>query len=319
MQVSVHSVHPELTEKSGLIPTLKQPTVRFRCGSFVCGHRHGDRAGLKSWDQSHCRTGNSSPQRCNSSQRPAAMLPAHAVKAGRLDRSLPKSGTSLRGILQKVEDHFGRPLPTSLTETSFHRRFQESRRFHFMARHNSSPQKTSGSPSAYSTCRGDSMSTQALELKYHRRHSNSLDVCLRDAPHTIRASVRVRAETRRLFQALTSPEYLEAWLCVPGSEGRWSLSADQSVSGFLIESGELDSERVRIAAAYTTLRRRRLAIHWKMERNCQRSDSTVTMRLHGDFECSVLSLHHAGLRFVEDADWHRQLWTASLERLARLF
>lgn len=166
---------------------------------------------------------------------------------------------------------------------------------------------------------GDSMSTQAIQLKYHRRHSNSIEFSLQEPPSTVRASVRVRAETRRLFQALTSPEYLEAWLSIPSAGASWTLTANQGCPGFLVESCDLDSERLRILAAYTTLRRRRLSIHWKMERNRQTSESVVAMRLHGDFEYSVLSLHHVGLRSHEEVAWHQQLWAASLQRLARLF
>lgn len=163
------------------------------------------------------------------------------------------------------------------------------------------------------------MSTQTLELKPHRRQTNSGEVCLQDSPYTIRASVRIRAETRRLFQALTSPEYLEAWLYIPDAGSSWSLAANQSLTGFLIESNDLNPDKLRIFAAYTCFRRRRLSLHWKMERNRQVRESIVAMRLHGDFEYSVLSLCHAGLRFFDDVVWHRKLWAASLQRLAKLF
>ncbi|HLY40221.1 MAG TPA: SRPBCC domain-containing protein [Terracidiphilus sp.] len=163
------------------------------------------------------------------------------------------------------------------------------------------------------------MSTLAPELKHHRRRTNSGEVLLQDSPYTICASIRVRAETRRLFQALTSPEYLEAWMCIPDAATRWPLVATHGLSGFLIESFDLDSDWIRILAAYTAFRRRRLSIHWSTERKHQIRESAVAMRLHGDFEYSVLSLCHAGFGSFDEVAWHRQLWAASLGRLAKLF
>lgn len=163
------------------------------------------------------------------------------------------------------------------------------------------------------------MSTQAVGLKQHRFRLQTGEVCLEESPYIICASVRVRAETRRVFQALIVPEFVEAWLRIPDSGALWSVSSMQPCQGFVVECRGETAKTFRIAAAYTALRRRRLLICWKMERNRQLRESSVAMRLVGDFECSILSVCHTGLREFDDFVWHRRLWIESLERLAGLF
>ena len=164
---------------------------------------------------------------------------------------------------------------------------------------------------------GDLMSTHIMELK-----SDPLPAATRrdravDPHYTVSASIRVRAETRRLFQALVVPEYLEAWLWIPEEGASWSITPMQRTEGFVLES--FNSKPLRVIAGYTSWRRRRLSIRWRLEKNRLIEESNVLLRLIGDFECSVLSLCHSGLRSFEEYAWHRRLWTESLERLTKLF
>lgn len=161
------------------------------------------------------------------------------------------------------------------------------------------------------------MSTQAMELQFDRFHATTAGDCAADSPYTVSASIRVRAETRRLFQALVVPEYLEAWLKIPDEGASWSIIPMQRAEGFVLES--VNCKPVRIFAGYTSWRRRRLSISWRVERNRLSEESSVIVRLAGDFECSILSLCHTGLGSFEEYVWHRRLWTESLERLTKLF
>jgi hypothetical protein len=135
-------------------------------------------------------------------------------------------------------------------------------------------------------------------------------------PYAICLSVRVRAETRRLFQALVVPEYLETWLRIP-EEGACTIAPMKEPNGFVLQCAS--PKAVRIEAGYSAWRRRRLSINWRLEKNRIVRESSVAMRLIGDFECSVLSLCHTGLGSSEEFAWHRRLWTESLERLTKLF
>ena len=164
---------------------------------------------------------------------------------------------------------------------------------------------------------GDLMSTQAMELKSDSLKAPRRENLAADPPCAFCASVRVRAETRRLFEALVIPEYVETWLRIPDADASWSIMPMQCPRGFVLECAS--SKTFRIFATYTTWRRRRLSICWRLERNRLINESSVTVRLIGDFEWSVLSLCHTGLNSLDEYAWHRRLWTESLERLTRLF
>lgn len=161
------------------------------------------------------------------------------------------------------------------------------------------------------------MLTQSTELKSSHPPAATRKVRAVGLPYTICASVRVRADTRRLFQALVVPEYLEAWLWIPDAGASWSVFPMDPAQGFVLEGA--NPKAFRILAGYTTWRRRRLSICWRLERNRLLKVSSVALRLVGDFECSVLSLCHTGLGSSEEFAWHRRLWTESLDRLTRLF
>lgn len=163
------------------------------------------------------------------------------------------------------------------------------------------------------------MSSHTIELKHNLRSTPVGQARVEGPPYAVCASLRVKAETRRLFQAFVTPEYLEAWLCVPNRGPSWSVTPIESPPGFVLESSDQNEKAVRVLAGFNAWRRRRLSIRWKFERNRQFNESRVTVRLIGDFECSILSLCHTGLSSPDDFGFHRQLWSESLDRLATLF
>lgn len=173
--------------------------------------------------------------------------------------------------------------------------------------------------SVYTLVVSNLMATQALALKYRRSQTQVGEVGFEDPPYTISACVRVRADTRRLFQAVVVPEYLDAWLRVPEDEASWAVTPLQQTAGFVLDWCDARATQSRILAVYKTCRRRKLTICWKLEKDHLLKESSVIMRLSGDFGCSVLSLFHSGFGTFDDFAWHRQFWNASLERLAKLF
>lgn len=135
----------------------------------------------------------------------------------------------------------------------------------------------------------------------------------------INASVRVKADTRRLFQALVSPEYVETWLALPEVCGPCIVSSVGEVPQAAWDCYSLDGRELRIRAEFTAAWHRRISVNWKLERNLESFESRVAMRLIGDFDFTTLSLCHAGFPSAEDVDWHERLWTHSLDRLANLY
>src|SRR5215475_7467916 len=103
------------------------------------------------------------------------------------------------------------------------------------------------------------MSTQRLEFKPYSLQLPTGKLHAVKPPYAICISVRVRAETRRLFQALVVPEYLETWLRIP-EEAACSIAPMEEPNGFILQSS--NPKAVRIEAGYSAWRRRRLSICW---------------------------------------------------------
>jgi uncharacterized protein YndB with AHSA1/START domain len=167
------------------------------------------------------------------------------------------------------------------------------------------------------------MATTVLTHDSIPRHqggrSKFAGVSLEHSESTIRASVRIKADTRRLFQALVSPEYVETWLILPDQSGSWDVSASAANPESAWECCAAEGRPLRIQAAFTVARRSRLSICWKLERGLQRYESMITLRLIGDFDYSTLSLCHVGFTSDDELAWHWRLWEGSLGRLAKLY
>ena len=163
------------------------------------------------------------------------------------------------------------------------------------------------------------MSTQTLAFKFRQPKTQASGVMFQDPPYTISANVRIRTETRRLFYAVVVPEYLDAWLRVPDHDAAWAVTPLHQTPGFTLNWRNARAAHSRILAVYKTCRRRKLIIGWKLENGDLLKESSVVIRISGDFGCSVLSLFHSGFATLDDFAWHRQFWNLSLVRLARLF
>ena len=134
---------------------------------------------------------------------------------------------------------------------------------------------------------------------------------------TIHASKSIRTERQRLFQALTLPEYVEAWLIIPGvRHGSSMVTAHQN--GFSIRCVDAEEGPISIRCSYQAHRRSRLLVDWKYQAPSIMNVSLVEIRLLGDFERTTLELIHFGLQ-ESVVSWHKQLWNASLAQLSKLF
>src|SRR4051812_33619013 len=131
--------------------------------------------------------------------------------------------------------------------------------------------------------------------------------------------VSIQADTRRLFHALTAPEYLETWMSLPGERPGCSTVAARNDDEYLIEHSCDGSPSVLISGRYLVCRRRNLVLSWRVDGDRNLSETKVDIRLRGEFERTKLVLTHSGFGSRHDSAWHRTLWTASLNRLAALF
>ena len=122
----------------------------------------------------------------------------------------------------------------------------------------------------------------------------------------------------RILQALTGPEYIEAWLCLPG-DTMPSVSASRTANGYRIRRYGSYGVEMDIAGSYLTFRRTKLLFTWQNNAGEVGPASLVLVRLYGEFARTRLCLYHIGLGSAEARDWHLEMWKVSLDRLSALF
>ena len=134
----------------------------------------------------------------------------------------------------------------------------------------------------------------------------------------IAMSINVDADTRRIFQALTLPEYLEAWIEIPDRTRDSSVVASQDANGFRLSHYFAGRTAVSITSYYLFRHQRKMRLLWQTTRGSTCAESVVDFRLRGNFGSSILELRHTELDSAEEFFWHRRLWQGSLEKLACL-
>jgi hypothetical protein len=136
---------------------------------------------------------------------------------------------------------------------------------------------------------------------------------------TIHLESDIRADTRRLFYALTVPEYLETWISFPGPLSGCSILATKNNHEYMIDLCCDGIRKTIITGRYRVSERRRVVLSWRVEGVGALTESYVDVRLLGNFEYTTLSLRHHGLDSRQQYLWHRSLWSLSLERLSKLY
>jgi hypothetical protein len=131
-------------------------------------------------------------------------------------------------------------------------------------------------------------------------------------------TIGVDADARRISQALTEPEYLEAWITMPCAGERSSIVAIKKTDGYRLDqyrSGRVISSFV---ASFLFCHQRKMRLTWRNAACPDLPDSLVDFRIRGNFGGCILELRHRSLQSAGDLLWHQQLWSASLPRLASI-
>jgi Activator of Hsp90 ATPase homolog 1-like protein len=135
--------------------------------------------------------------------------------------------------------------------------------------------------------------------------------------------VTVGADRRRIFDALTLPEYIEAWLTIPCSDSDCRLVALQKNGVFRFDHLSPAGLDLCIGGAYRVCRRGKMFFTWRkwhpVEHPACVPDSLVVIRLYGAFAKSTLCLAHSGFCSESEYRWHSELWDRSLRKLQSLF
>jgi uncharacterized protein YndB with AHSA1/START domain len=151
---------------------------------------------------------------------------------------------------------------------------------------------------------------ERLPLEWIRRGTleDGAEVCVEKS---------VNADRNRLFQALTLPEYIDAWFAAPGAE-TGSTSVTMGPDCFVVTYRLMDGSEQRFVGSYKVLRRSKVQFAWKRDAFQDTDSSLVKIRLQGDFGRTTVQVTHVGLPEAEQAHY-QMLWKASLDRLATLF
>jgi uncharacterized protein YndB with AHSA1/START domain len=138
-------------------------------------------------------------------------------------------------------------------------------------------------------------------------------------PTEIALNAKIDADTARVLQALTVPEYLEAWISHPECKRGCVVRASRIACSYRIDfiySDMLDSS---ISGSIRMLQSDKLLLTWRRFGVCEEAQSVVNIVLQGDGGSSLLQLRHIGLPSRAEFEWHEKLWGASLRNLSRLF
>ena len=138
-------------------------------------------------------------------------------------------------------------------------------------------------------------------------------------PVAIFASVAIQAEIQRLLYALSTPEYMEAWLQLPGAERVECHAEERSFDRFRIDMFSANTRLPSIYGSCLLSKPNRVTYLW--EKTCvagSRPRSLVEMALLGSPKCCTLRLKHLGLPNGQDQEWHSTMWQLSLNKLRLL-
>jgi uncharacterized protein YndB with AHSA1/START domain len=137
-------------------------------------------------------------------------------------------------------------------------------------------------------------------------------------PLAIFASVAIQAEVQRILYALSTPEYMEAWLQLPGAERIECHAEQRSFDRFRIDLFSANTRMTSIYGSCLLLKPNRVTYLW--EKTCVgfRPRSLVEMTLVGSSNRCTLRLKHFGLPNREDQEWHSTMWQLSLNKLRLL-
>jgi hypothetical protein len=133
---------------------------------------------------------------------------------------------------------------------------------------------------------------------------------------TIALSITVDADARRISQALTEPEYLEAWIVMPDqSEGSW-IVASKKANGYRLDHCCAGCVISSVMGSFLFCHQRKMRLLWQSFGRTDPAESLVDFRIRGKFASSVLELRHTAIRSSNEFHWHQELWRGSLARLA---
>jgi uncharacterized protein YndB with AHSA1/START domain len=129
----------------------------------------------------------------------------------------------------------------------------------------------------------------------------------------------IKGDVRRVFTALTVPEFREAWMCPPDPDPSSYVNAHQIADHYQLDFYRSGTLHATVTGLYQVCRRHRLDFTWRDHRMPDCPESQVRVHIDGHFESSRLTVLHCGIFREDHSRWLHHMWLASLEKLASLF
>ena len=145
------------------------------------------------------------------------------------------------------------------------------------------------------------------------------DAGLEENHWTISLRTVIQADAFRLSQAFTRPEYLETWVRFPGDDATARLVSWQEGEGYRLDHYLRGQRDAILRCHFHVRRRRKLLFTWRLTADTRPPESLVLVRMRGNFDSTIVELHHRGASPAAYRLWQEAMWQASLHRLADLF
>jgi uncharacterized protein YndB with AHSA1/START domain len=146
-------------------------------------------------------------------------------------------------------------------------------------------------------------STQLIPPLAHRRDR-----------HSVHLSTRIDADIRRVFHALSIPEYIEAWLHAPSADELLTFSR-LSQERLHIDMYRSGSYRASIHVSIRPLSRTHIRYAWIAISPSTIDRTWVDLQLPSAPSESCIHLTHRNLCTPSQRIWYEETWHASLNKL----
>ena len=131
-------------------------------------------------------------------------------------------------------------------------------------------------------------------------------------------SFKFKADSSRVFYALSIPEYIEAWLKAPDTDELQFVFNQVAEETFRIDLYRDQSLQASMDGSCWIVGTNQVRYNWKTTSPIGTSDTLVDMKLLCGSGGCVLALKHSGFRDQAESSRCARMWHQSLERLCRL-
>ena len=131
-------------------------------------------------------------------------------------------------------------------------------------------------------------------------------------------SFQFKADSSRVFYALSIPEYIEAWLQAPDTEELRFVFKQVAEETFRIDLYRGETRQASVDGSCWVVGSNQVRYIWKTTSLIDTTETLVDMKLLSGSGGCVLALKHSGFNDPAESARCRRMWQQSLQRLCRL-